>query len=299
VSRRGAAARTAAGAALALALLAFPAGGRAAAGPADSLLVLDDSGFVPTACDARLANGLRARFPGLSRALAPAAWSEAHVAGAIDTIRTAWDRASGRDRHLVEWATHRWLEGMPWWEDSARVRALERGLAFVGATWHPGVDRESEDYFYCGSVLRSLTSAPDADEWTAEAFLELLDQGWLTDCAGDFGAEDSAFASELYAPVIRHGEAFLRAHRGTPLARAVQLRVALAHETAWSVQVFAPLEPWTGPGAEAHRRAALRGYERLLRDARDPALRAELRKRAGSLRARRDTGCRTYWVDEN
>jgi hypothetical protein len=264
------------------------------AGP-DTLLVLDDSGFAPQQQEMRVRGALDLAPTGLDFTPDIWSWSEAVVHAWVDSLLGRWGRASDEERRFLALLAHHWLRRMPCWEDSSQVRGFERRLAFLGARWHSVPTFDVGDLCYCGSVLVGLARAPDADIWAAQAFLELLDQGWLSDCGDDYGG--GGFGNELYLPVIRHGEEYLRTSGRSRLARAVALRVALAHETAWSVQAADTAECWTGPGPEEHRRAALRGYERLFHAASEPTFRAALRERIGRLRAARDTGCRVYWID--
>jgi hypothetical protein len=107
--------------------------------------------------------------------------------------------------------------------------------------------------------------------------------------------------------VIAHGEEFLSEHLGSAVWGAVALRVAMAHETAWSLEhgnVAGGGLSKSGAGGDSkdpsengkHRERAMLLYRELATGAKDPQLRAALQSRARALESGRDTGCRVYYV---
>jgi hypothetical protein len=152
-------------------------------------------------------------------------------------------------------------------------------------------------YDYCGSVLRGLAERVGENRWTDRAFLILLDQGWVTDCSGDFG--DDTFGNDLFMPVLAHGDAYLRDHAGGEIWPSVALRVALAHETVWSLSKDRFMNDYYDlrPRAPAHRQRALELYRKLVGMTRDPRMQRGIEKKVRALERDEDTNCRVYYIE--
>ncbi len=145
---------------------------------------------------------------------------------------------------------------------------------------------------YYGSILPSLAARTGQNEWADRAFLLLLDQGWLTDFHASFEGPD--VSNEKFVPVLIHGEAYLAANASSALRPSVALRVAMAHETAWS----------RGRGEEdrerrakvqEHRRRAIELYREVAPRTQDPALRRAIEERVQTL-DRGQSGCIVYMI---
>jgi hypothetical protein len=156
---------------------------------------------------------------------------------------------------------------------------------------------ESVYWSYCGSILDSLAARVGQDEWCDRAFLSLLDQGWITNCSGSF--EGAEFGNDLFAPVLSRGEAFLSKHPGTDVWPSVALRVALAHETLWSLSHRDDQGGYPDWKTEAprHRRRALELYRDLMDRTRDAGFQRAIRNRIRSLEQDVDTKCTVYYLE--
>lgn len=152
-------------------------------------------------------------------------------------------------------------------------------------------------YDYCGSVLPGLAERVGENRWTDRAFLILLDQGWVTDCSDDFG--EGTFGNDLFVPVLAHGEAYLRDHGYGRVWPSVALRVALAHETVWSLSKDSYMNDYYDfrPRAPEHRKRALELYRKLVGMTSDPRMQRAIQKKIGALERDEDTNCRVYYLE--
>ena len=203
---------------------------------------------------------------------------------------------SEADRDLVLLAADQWLRSRGASQEAAsRGRGLGEAWARLG--FH-SYSAQGSSWEYCGSILDSLAARVGRNEWADLAFLLLLDSGWVSGCGGDF--EGAEFGNDLFAPVLARGEAFLAAHLDAPVRNSVALRVALAHETVWSLSkrigvddFYADLKA-TAPG---HRRRALELYRDLAGHTRDAEFRRAIRSRIRSLETGADTKCTVYYLE--
>lgn len=234
--------------------------------------------------------GLMERRPDLATGLVTGKTKEEDLLKAVqDAARPGVSEA---DRDLVLLAADRWL----------RSRGTSGTLVALGAplgeSWssfgfHSSSDGNAD--VYCGSILEDLASRAGRNEWADLAYLLLLDQGWVTDCSGDFEGAD--FGNDLFAPVIKRGEAFLKARPRADLWPSIALRVALAHETVWSLAKSPdPFRDWTRVGAQ-HQRRALELYRKLIPQTKDVGFRRALERRVRNLEQGRDTKCRVYYLE--
>jgi hypothetical protein len=215
-------------------------------------------------------------------------------------VRAARTGTSPEDRDLLRFGAHLWLAGcdrLPGWSegDSATVRPI---LAALGGFGVRIVRTEEEgDWCYDGALADSLAMHPGRSQWTDFAFLELMDRGWESHCA--LCGWNKPFGPDSFRPVIEHGEAYLAAHPDGPIAELVKLRVAEAHETAWSLSKAAPGDDYIDARkyilqAPRHREQALALYERFL--AGKPAsVKPALRERMRRMRIDIDTNFHKYW----
>ena len=203
--------------------------------------------------------------------------------------------ASPEDHDLVVLSADAWLASLPQSYDSSTVARLLPPLARFGVRL--GREPESGSILYCGSLLPSLASRVGANPWANRAFLLLLDQGWDTTCSDQY--EGATFANEVYPSVLKHGERFLQQHPHSVLWPAVALRVALAHETAWSLSFTSDADdfPDYRSGATGHLERALELYRALVLRVRDPRFARALQSKIRLLEKGVDTQCRVYYLE--
>jgi hypothetical protein len=190
------------------------------------------------------------------------------------------------ERDLVLLAADLWIRSV---SANCGAELIADSLRDVGVRVERGYDADA----YCGTLEEALARRADSTLWASRAFLILLDQGWVGACRSDFG--ENAYATDLFMAVIEHGERFLASHAESPIHDAVALRVALAHETAWSIDKWDSTyflhESWN---AEAERRRAIELYDEVARNTHVKDLRAAIDSRLRMLRRDQDTGCRVY-----
>ena len=264
---------------------------------------------VPDSCDLRglegtkesaqiwkdLSQALVSRWPDLARAVAAETLTEQQL---LDVVRKAHGPGVGvADRDLVLLTADQWLRSSGTSGSLvARRHALAEGWNAYGFTL---ARVEGEVWVYCGSALPALAARVGTNAWADRAFLILLDQGWLVDCGTDF--EGAEFGNDRFAPVLRHGEKFLRENPRSTLWASVALRVAMAHETVWSLsQVsfqrdFRDSLDVKGP---VHRCRAAELYRAVAKRSGKPSLREAVERRAIRLERGEDTKCLMYY-DEN
>jgi hypothetical protein len=263
---------------------------------------------VPDSCDLRflevnsvqpgplwaaLLKAVRVKQPDLAASLSSKAPDEASLRKAVERAMSP-GAASDSDRDLLlltadQFLRHHGDPGLPvTLDDELDPAWMKLGFRSYG-------EPTSAYWEYCGSILPTIASGAGKDEWADRALLVLLDQGWVTDCSGSYDEANSG--SDLYVPVIAHGEEFLAQHLGSSVWGAVALRVAMAHETAWSLAKGKNGSDYKDPsGNGKHRERAMLLYRELATGAKDPRLRVALQSRARALETDRDTGCRVYYV---
>ena len=262
--------------------------------PPDScdLRLLETSSVQPGLLWATLIKALAPRYRDLAASLSSKAPDESLLRKTIEKAMGPGG-ATDVDRDLLlltadQWLRYRGDPGLPATFDDE----LDPAWSKLGYRSHG--EPTSAYYSYCGSILPTIASRAGKDEWADRALLLLLDQGWITDCSGEYEGTNSE--NELFVPVIAHGEDFLAAHLGSSVWGAVALRVAMAHETAWAVAKGKGGEVADPTVAPKHRDRALLLYRELAKGAADPAMRLALQTRARAL----DAGgaeCRVYYVD--
>jgi DNA-binding beta-propeller fold protein YncE len=203
--------------------------------------------------------------------------------------------ASPEEHDLVYLSADAWLASLPQGYDASTVARLHHSLVRFGVRL--GREPESGSILYCGSLLPSLASRVGANPWANRAFLLLLDQGWDTTCSDQY--EGATFANEVYPPVLKHGEQFLQKNPNSSIWPAVALRVALAHETAWSLSFTSDANdfPDYRIGASEHLERALELNRALVLRVLDPSFARALRSRIRLLEKGVDTHCRVYYLE--
>ncbi len=242
---------------------------------------------------ASTARALRAIAPTLAAALdsLPSRPADAPaVARALAKAERAPDQASA---DLIRWGVHLWGSGIST-EDSATAGRVNR--AFGGRAER--YLQVPDGWCWEDSLLEPLALRAGADRWADAAFLELLDRGWQATCA--LCGYDPRVGTDLFRPVIAHGDEFLRQHPGSRITREVRWRVAEAHETAWSLSKVLPDDEYIEAAryildAPAHRTRAVELYEGLLRDEPPGPRRSAAIQRLRRMRLDVDTGFHDYW----
>jgi hypothetical protein len=263
------------------------------------LRLLEVNSVQPGPLWAALLKAVAVKQPELAASLSSKAPDESLLRKAVERAMSP-GAASNADRDLLlltadQFLRHHGDPGLPVTLDDE----LDPAWAKLGFRSYG--EPTSAYWEYCGSILPTIASGAGKDEWADRALLVLLDQGWVTDCDNTYEGTDSE--RELFVPVIAHGEEFLSEHLGASVWGAVALRVAMAHETAWSLEhggehkgVKAGGDSKDVSGNGKHRERAMLLYRELASGAKDPRLRMALQSRARALETGRDTGCRVYYV---
>lgn len=140
----------------------------------------------------------------------------------------------------------------------------------LGITYSPGVESQ---WTYGGDLLKRVSADYSDTVWGEHAFLALLRQGWDP-------AEGCSAGADEFRKVIQQGIPFLESHPNSSDRFDVQLAVAQAYETWWSLsqaaipgqsatEVNDDAEPDADPreyqqGAEAARQQAIARYTQFL-----------------------------------
>jgi len=222
----------------------------------------------------------------------------------LPAVREALSQSRGPgvsigQQDLLRYAAHLWLkpsEGPPAWgrTDTAAVRLIVDTLKPFGVR----VEQTHEgEWCYDGALAESVAMYAGRSRWADLAFIELMDRGWESPCA--MCGTDKPFGPNLFQPVIERGNAYLAAHPDAAIAGLVTLRVAEAHETAWSLSKVASDDEYIDPkkyqlDAPQHREQALLLYEKVIE--RSPGLADDdLRRRLRRIRLDIDTSFHKYW----
>ncbi len=150
-------------------------------------------------------------------------------------------------------------------------------LAGLGASYEESAMSPDENpWTYTGTLLRRVWTDYSETDWGQRAFLLLLSHGWDT-------GVDCAAGSDQFRAVIQQGIPFLEKYPNSPYRLDVQLAVAQAYETWWSLSKAPKSEDYVNEfgeelgeaysdgdpakyqdGAEAARQRAIAFYEQLL-----------------------------------
>jgi hypothetical protein len=175
-----------------------------------------------------------------------------------------------------------------------------RELSTFGVTYEQASE---EPWAYGGSLLQHVWTGYGETEWGQRAFLLLLSQGFDT-------SVDCKAGRDQFRKVIPEGLQFLERHADSPHRLDVQLAVAQAYETWWSLsQAPAPgqaqteaeeAEPDANPqqyqeSAEAARQQAIARYEQFLQTAPQSDYAAYARRVLPRLKLGIDTGQRRFY----
>jgi hypothetical protein len=245
---------------------------------------------------AEVARALRSSAPQFAQALSvfPSRATDAGVVGAA--IADAGRALSSSSSDLVSWAGHLWGMGLnlgP--EDTLAVRRVNEVMGPAGGRC---IQLPDGQWCWEDSLAERLATRAGDNAWTEHAFLELMERGLQSHCA--LCGWDPRVGSDLFRPTIECGEAFLREHGNSPIARAVRWLVAEAHETAWSLskaELADEYIEWTRYVLDApeHRARAIELYEFLLRGEPAGPRRSAVLNRLRRLRLDVDTGFHRFW----
>jgi hypothetical protein len=222
----------------------------------------------------------------------------------LPTVRAALARTRGRgvssgERDLLRLGVHLWLRScrdLPGWADgdSAAIRPVRDALKEFGIRLERTHDGA---WCYDGALAESLATRAGQNHWTDLAFVELMDRGWESPCG--LCGWDKPFGADQFKPVIEYGDAYLRAHPNGEITDQVTLRVAEAHETAWSLSKAASDDEYIEASkyrlaASKHRERALQLYAKVS-ERRPDLVDDDLRRRLRRMRLDIDTGFHRYW----
>ena len=150
---------------------------------------------------------------------------------------------------------------------------------------------------YRGTLLQRVSADYPQTEWGERAFLQLLDEGFET-------GEDCAAGSDQFRPVIAKGLQFLEQHPNSPYRLDVQLAIAQAYETWWSLSQAPAHEEDTHAeaakyqeGAAAAHEKAIALYESFLQSAPQSDSAAYALRQLPRLKLGLDTGQRRYYCE--
>jgi hypothetical protein len=229
-------------------------------------------------------------------------WKAEEFHGALVRLLESAKTSAPDRQPLMLWAADRLAERLPSVianEKSPHADWTERQtqLASFGITYEPSSDAD-EPLAYTGGLLKRVWAEYGQSDWGERAFLVLQSHGW------DMGPSCEAGSDQFHA-VIQQGLPFLEQHPKSPHQLDVQLTVAQAYETWWSLsqpQVTTSDESSEyvdtqkyQEGAEAARQKAITYYERLLQTAPQSDQAAYARRVLPRLKLGIDTGQRRFY----
>jgi hypothetical protein len=241
----------------------------------------------------------------LAIAVPQASWSPEDFHNALLRLLTNVKQAPPERQPIFLFSADRLAGRLPWaftgpflgkdWTD------WREQLASYGVIYQR--DEERQAWAYSGDLLKRVwTDYPDT-QWGERAFLLLLDSGWNT-------RPDCSASSDQFRAVIQQGVSFLEKHPNSPYRLDVQLVVAQAYETWWSLNQALPpeervdeIEPDADPrryqeGAAAARQKAIEAYDQLLQTAPQSDQAVYARRVLPRLKLGLDTGQRRFYCIE-
>lgn len=169
-------------------------------------------------------------------------------------------------------------------------------LAGLGVTYKESVaSPEENSWTYTGDLLKRVWMDYRETDWGERAFLLLLSHGWDT-------GVDCAAGSDQFRTVIQQGLQFQEQRPKSPYLLDVQLAVAQAYETWWSLsqaptgEEYSDVEPGKyQEGADAARQKSIAYYEQLLQTTAQSDHAAYARRVLPRLKLGIDTGQRRFY----
>jgi len=212
--------------------------------------------------------------------------------GRQPVLLLAADRLAGR----MIWVAQNDTSQKDHWAEWRRQLAT-LGLSYDGT----GDSTGGDSWIYSGSLLKRASTEYGQSAWGEKAFVLLLSAGF------DTGMECAA-GSDQFRTVIPQGLQFLETHPNSPYRFDVQLAVAQAYETWWSLSQapagtesednYSTVEPEKyQEGAAAARQKAITGYEALVQTSPQSDQAAYARRQLPRLKLGADTGQRRYYCE--
>ena len=231
-------------------------------------------------------------------------WKADEFHGALLRLLTAAQTSSTPRQPELLLAADRLAWRLPWVlsKDKSQFTHWQEWrtqLAGLGVTYKQTFDSPDEtSWVYTGSLLRRVWTGYPETDWGERAFVMLLSHGWGT----GIGCADG---SDVFRQVIRQGLPFIEKHPNSPYHLDVQLDLAQAYETWWSLSQ-APTDQEDSDanpqeykeGAEAARQQAITRYEQLLQSAPQSDQSAYARRVLPRLKQSIDTGQRRFYCSE-
>jgi hypothetical protein len=237
-------------------------------------------------------------------ALPENSWKADEFYGALLRLLTAAKTSSAARQPVLLLAADRLAWRLPWAlgkdkSQSTHWQEWRTQLAGLGVTYEQSFDGPDENsWIYTGTLLRRVWTDYAETDWGERAFLMLLNHGWNTGIGCDGG-------SNAFRQVIQQGVPFPEKRPNSPYQLDVQLAVAQAYETWWSLSQ-APTDQEDSDanpqeykeGAETSHQQAIARYEHLLQSARQGDQAAYARRVLPRLKQSIDTGQRRFYCSE-
>lgn len=239
-------------------------------------------------------------------------WKADEFHGVLLRLLTAAKASQAAQQPVLLLAADRLAWRLPWVmskdkSQSAHWPEWRAQLAGLGVIYEQTFESADENsWTYTGTLLQRVwTDYPETD-WGQRAFLMLLSHGWGTGVGCNSG-------SDVFREVLQQGLPFLEKRPNSPYQLDVQLAVAQAYETWWSLSLApAPTTDLTEgedsqpivyrqyqEGAETARQQAVTRYEELLRSAPQSDQAAYARRVLPRLKQSIDTGQRRFYCTES
>ncbi len=229
-------------------------------------------------------------------------WKAREFHDALERLLTAVKTSPPDRQPMLLWAADRLAQRLPsvTADDKSRDPDWEKWqtqLSAFGVTYVPSSDADGP-LTYTGGLLKRVWTDYGQTDWGERAFLVLQSRGW------DMGPACEA-GTDQFRAVIQQGLPFLEQHPRSSYQLDVQLTVAQAYETWWSLS---QAQPATGgddsenvdpgkyqQGAEEVRQKAIAFYERLLQIAPQSDHAVYARRVLPRLKLGIDTGQRRFY----
>lgn len=178
-----------------------------------------------------------------------------------------------------------------------RAQLHELGIDYGGSEASPYPNA----WIYTGSLLKRVAADYSQSEWGENAFALLLAQEFET-------GEDCAAGTDQFRKVIPQGLQFLEKHPNSPYRMDVQIAVAQAYETWWSLsqaparneseEDYSTVEAdkYQEGGADARQKAIV-GYQALIQSAPQSDQAFYARRQLPRLKLGVDTGQRRFYCE--
>jgi hypothetical protein len=237
-------------------------------------------------------------------ALPQNSWKAEEFHGALLRLLTAAKTSPAARQPVLLLAADRLAWRLPWVLNKDKSQSTHwpewrTELADLGVTYEQTFDSlDDSSWIYSGTLLQRVwTDYPETD-WGERAFVMLLNHGWGTGVG-------CAHGSDVFRQVIQQGLPFLEKRPNSLYQLDVQLAVAQAYETWWSLSQAPTDQEDSGAnpqeykdGAETARQQAIVRYEQLLQDAPQSDQAAYARRELPRLKLGIDTGQRRFYCSE-